>query len=100
MYVSCIFNMNFRSIFGIKWVYLRLNKVISWVYHMDIWVISCEYLENLNRGGLTVHTLSMSTCISLANILMKAFFLNNSDKEKTLNALDLKKSFPINLHIV
>ena len=33
----------------------------------------------------------MSTCIALANILLKAFVINNSDKEKALGCLRHKE---------
>ena len=34
---------------------------------------------------------NMSACISLANILLKAFVINNSDKEKALGCLRRKE---------
>ena len=87
-----------------------------------------EFLDNLNKGGLSLPTLStvyfvhtayylhknlklrcnkhfaellskinapiggnMSTCIALANILLKAFVINNSEKEKALGCLRRKE---------
>ena len=91
-------------------------------------LLSTEFLDNLNKGGLSLPTLStvyfvhtayhlhqnlklrcnkhfaellskinapiadnMSACIALANILLKAFVINNSDKEKTLGCLRRKE---------
>ena len=91
-------------------------------------LLSTEFLDNLNKGGLSLPTLStvyfvhtvyhlhqnlklrcnkhfaellskinapmagnMSACIALANILLKAFVINNSDKEKALGCLRRKE---------
>ena len=90
--------------------------------------ISSDFLDNLNRGDLSLPTLStvyfvhtayhlhenlklrvnkhfaellstinapiagnMSACFALANIILKAFVLNNSDKEKALGCLRRKE---------
>ena len=94
----------------------------------DCDLLSSEFLDELNRGSLSLPTLStvyfvhtahrlhenlklrcnkhfaellstvnapiagsMSACIVLANIIMKAFVLNNSDKERALGCLRHKE---------
>ena len=100
------------------------NNTYMEVEEDDLETVSSEFLDNLNRGGLSIPTLSTvffvhtayhiyenlqlhcskhfaellssmnvpiagsdGACSTLANIIMKAFVLNSSDKEKALGCL-------------